>query len=63
MVDHRLKIARKSGCDIAASTAVTGGASERNLMRLGFHPLFQITTYEQRPSRTTETHLRGRPSG
>ena len=33
------------GCTLAAATAVTGGASERNLVRHGFEPRFVIETW------------------
>lgn len=36
LVAHRLSEAADAGCDVAISSAVPGGASERNLMRLGF---------------------------
>ncbi len=44
LVDHRLGRAREAGCAIATSTTVRGGASERNLRRLGFEPWFDVTT-------------------
>ena len=36
MVRHRLGYAYDNGCDLAAATALTDGASARNLVRLGF---------------------------
>jgi GNAT superfamily N-acetyltransferase len=44
LVHHRLRRAREAGCGVATSTTVAGGASERNLRRLGFEPWFEITT-------------------
>lgn len=38
LVLHRLQAAAGAGCDFAASMAVAGSASERNLLRLGFQP-------------------------
>ncbi|HWL43779.1 MAG TPA: GNAT family N-acetyltransferase [Ilumatobacter sp.] len=38
LVTERLAIAYRAGCDLAATSAVTGGDSERNLERLGFTP-------------------------
>ena len=45
LVQHRLRHAVANGCDLALTTAVTGGASERNLRRLGFTPRFTIATH------------------
>lgn len=47
LVRHRLGVALAAGCDIIASSAVTGGASERNLGRLGFQPVLQVTTWRR----------------
>ncbi len=33
---HRLRLARDAGCDMAVTEAVPGGASQRNMERLGF---------------------------
>ena len=44
LVGHRLRQARSAGCVIATTTTAAGGASERNLGRLGFAPWFEITT-------------------
>ena len=38
LVFHRLRAAAEAGCDFAASMAVAGSTSERNLLRLGFEP-------------------------
>lgn len=44
LVHHRLLRARAAGCAVATSTTVSGGASERNLRRLGFEAWFEVTT-------------------
>jgi GNAT superfamily N-acetyltransferase len=36
LIRHRLDLARAAGCELATSSARTGGASERNLARHGF---------------------------
>jgi len=46
LMRHRLRFAAQRGCDQAATTAVTGGASERNLRRHGFRPVFEIATWK-----------------
>ncbi|MCP4960898.1 MAG: hypothetical protein GY925_16730 [Actinomycetia bacterium] len=46
LIDYRLELAARHGCDLAATSAVTGGPSERNLIRHGFTPLFVVETYE-----------------
>jgi GNAT superfamily N-acetyltransferase len=38
LILHRLARAKAAGCTIATSTAVVGGASERNVQRFGFRP-------------------------
>ena len=48
LVRHRLARAAELGCELAASTASTGGASERNLMRLGFEAHFAVETWTRR---------------
>jgi GNAT superfamily N-acetyltransferase len=45
LIHHRLGVARSHGCAIAASSAVSGGASQRNLIRHGFAPLCAINTW------------------
>jgi GNAT superfamily N-acetyltransferase len=45
LIRFRLHLAAERGCAIGATTAVTGGASERNLQRHGFRPRFEITTW------------------
>ncbi len=49
LVRHRLALGRAAGCDVAVATTVRGGASERNLLRLGFEHWFDVTTLS-RPS-------------
>ncbi len=49
LVAHRLAIAEESGCDIAGATALVGGDSERNLMRLGFEPTLARHTTSLEP--------------
>ncbi len=46
LLHHRLEQAAERNCDLAATSAATGGASERNLIRHGFRPEFVIKTYE-----------------
>ncbi len=41
-IDHAVEL----GCDLAATTAATGGPSERNLMRHGFSSVLTIQTFE-----------------
>ena len=45
LVRHRLHHAATAGCDLAATTVVGGGASERNLRRHGFEPKGTIKTF------------------
>lgn len=45
LIRHRLRMAREAGCRSAISTAVVGGASERNLRRHGFRPHHTKTMY------------------
>ena len=42
---HRLHHAAEMGCDLAATTTVAGGVSERNLRRHGFEPRTTIKTF------------------
>lgn len=44
LIRYRLQSARSQGCELVTTTAATGGASERNLIRHGFEPWFTITT-------------------
>lgn len=48
LLAFRLRRAHEQGCSLAASTAVTGGASERNLVRHGFIHRFVVETYRLR---------------
>lgn len=48
LLAFRLRRAHLLGCPLAASTAVTGGASERNLVRHGFIPRFVVETHRLR---------------
>lgn len=45
LIIHRLRVAIQAGCEIAAATTAPGGGSERNLVRHGFKPRFEIETY------------------
>jgi GNAT superfamily N-acetyltransferase len=45
LLAFRLRHAHRLGCSLAASTAVTGGASERNLVRHGFIHRFVVETH------------------
>jgi GNAT superfamily N-acetyltransferase len=47
LVAARIELAIGHGCDLVVSTAATGGASERNLRRLGFEPLSPLKTYQR----------------
>lgn len=48
LLAFRLRRAHRLGCSLAASTAVTGGASERNLVRHGFIHRFVVETHRLR---------------
>lgn len=45
LVAERLRLATAAGCDLAAVSAVVSGASERNLLRLGFDHQYVKTTW------------------
>ncbi len=45
LIVHRLRTAIELGCDIATTTAVPGGDSERNLLRHGFEPWFALDSH------------------
>jgi GNAT superfamily N-acetyltransferase len=52
LIAQRLRLARDAGCDLAASSTVPANASERNLARAGFHPLYEtVTVARARPAR------------
>ena len=44
LIRHRLLLARGAGCEIATTSAIPGGSSDRNLRRHGFTPWFEIQT-------------------
>jgi GNAT superfamily N-acetyltransferase len=48
LILHRLALAKAAGCTIAASTAVVGGASERNVQRFGFRATHVKQTWVRR---------------
>lgn len=48
LLQHRLARAHRLGCDLAITTALAGGASERNLRRHGFQPVTTIRRFERR---------------
>ncbi|NOX32055.1 MAG: GNAT family N-acetyltransferase [Actinobacteria bacterium] len=52
LIAHRLGFARSMGCDLAYTTAVTGGDSARNLARHGFQHLHTKTTHVLKSSAT-----------
>jgi len=52
LIAHRLGFARSMGCDLAYTTAATGGDSARNLARHGFQHLHTKTTHVRKPSAT-----------
>ncbi len=58
MILHRLRVAHDRGCDVVTSSAVPGGASERNLIRHGFAPWFTVSTF----ARTDPSTRARRPS-
>lgn len=47
LVSRRLQLALEAGCDIAATSAVTGGDSARNLQRCGFVAVNRRRTFER----------------
>jgi GNAT superfamily N-acetyltransferase len=48
LILHRLGRAKAAGCTNATSTAVVGGASERNIQRFGFRPVHVKQTWVRR---------------
>jgi GNAT superfamily N-acetyltransferase len=44
LIAHRLRLANAAGCDLAAASTVPANASERNLARAGFRPLYETVT-------------------
>ena len=49
LIAHRLFLAREAGCDLAASSTVPANASERNLARAGFRPIYETVTLARGP--------------
>ena len=49
LITHRLRLAADVGCDFAASSSVPANASERNLDRAGFRPLYETITLSREP--------------
>jgi GNAT superfamily N-acetyltransferase len=49
LVAHRLGMAADAGCELAVSSTLPANASERNLTRAGFRPLFEMATITRRP--------------
>lgn len=45
LLRHRLRYARSLGCEVAITTVAPGSASERNVLRHGFEPWFEIETH------------------
>ena len=49
LIAHRLRMAAEAGCDLAVSSTVPANASERNLARAGFRPLYETVTLARAP--------------
>lgn len=49
LVAYRVAIAADAGCELAVSSTLTANASERNLTRAGFHPVFEMATITRHP--------------
>jgi GNAT superfamily N-acetyltransferase len=49
LICHRLRMAVDAGCDYAVSSSVPANASERNLARAGFRPLYETVTLSREP--------------
>jgi GNAT superfamily N-acetyltransferase len=49
LVAERLRLAHEAGCDVAATSAVAGGPSERNLLRLGFEHRYTKSSWVRQP--------------
>ena len=49
LIAHRVAMAADAGCDLAVSSTLPANASERNLTRAGFRPLFETATLTRRP--------------
>ena len=52
LIAHRLRIAAEAGCDLAVSSTIPANASERNLTRAGFRPLYETVTLAREPRGT-----------
>ena len=50
---HRLRLAREAGCDLAVTEAAPGGASQRNMERLGFQIVFTHVEFVLGRARTS----------
>ena len=49
LIAYRVAIAADAGCDLAVSSTLPANASERNLTRAGFHPVFEMATITRHP--------------
>ena len=49
LIAHRLEMAADAGCDLAVSSTAPANASERNVTRAGFRPLFEMATITRHP--------------
>ncbi len=49
LIAWRLRLAAEAGCDLVASSTVPANASERNLARAGFRPLYETVTLAREP--------------
>ena len=49
LINHRVKVAVDAGCEFAVSSSVPANASERNLARAGFRPLYEAVTLARAP--------------
>jgi GNAT superfamily N-acetyltransferase len=49
LIAHRLRLAAEAGCDLAVSSTLPANASERNLVRAGFRPLYETVTLAREP--------------
>jgi GNAT superfamily N-acetyltransferase len=49
LIGHRLRVAVGAGCDLATVSTVPANASERNVLRAGFRPLYETITLTRAP--------------
>ena len=49
LIAHRVGMASDAGCDLVVSSTAPANASERNLTRAGFRPLFETATLTRHP--------------